>query len=89
MSSEMLPPGLRDPAKPYGTPLRAILFVKGWQTRYILILLILSLCASAAAVAMATAIGHSFEVGLAVGSYVLGIAAMLAGTLTTICALLP
>lgn len=77
-----------DAANPYGKTIYAFQLVEGWRTRYILCLIAISLVCSICVVGITTAAHQSFEVGLTVGSYVLGFATILLAVVTLFSAIL-
>ncbi|KAF2176536.1 hypothetical protein K469DRAFT_400765 [Zopfia rhizophila CBS 207.26] len=71
-----------DAANPYGKTVRAFMVLEGWHVRCLLLLVAAGLLLSICVVAIATAVGHSLEVGLTAGSYACGLASALIALFT-------
>lgn len=69
-------------AIPYSNPINAFAIEKGWHIQYILSLTAGSVIGGICVAAIASVAQHSFESGLAAGSYALGLAAILLALLT-------
>jgi hypothetical protein len=61
---------------------------EGWHVRYLLLLVATGLLLSICVVAIATAVGHSLEVGLTAGSYACGLASALIALFTFLSAVI-
>lgn len=69
-------------ANPYSNTINAFAIEKGWHIRYILSLTAATVMGGICVVAIASVAQHSFESGIAAGSYALGLVAILLALLT-------
>ncbi|KAF9701453.1 hypothetical protein EKO04_000015 [Ascochyta lentis] len=58
-----------DAANPYGQTINAFLVVEGWNVMLVLRLISIGVFLTVCIVSIATAVSHSFEIGLTAGSY--------------------
>lgn len=72
---------------PYGKIVKALLIVEGWHVRYLAALVGFSVVVSLCVVAIVTLV-KDIAIGIAVGSYTIGGAAVLLGLLTVLSSIL-
>ena len=70
----------------YGKQINGFQVIRSWHLRYLLCFFAAALVVVFSVTAAATAVTKSFEVGLSVGSYALGLAAILIAILTLLSA---
>ncbi|KAL2817782.1 hypothetical protein BJX63DRAFT_92184 [Aspergillus granulosus] len=77
-----------DAANPYGKTIYGFMIIEGWHIKHMMLLFVAGLLCSICVTAIATAVGHSLEVGFTAGSYTLGIATVFLAVMTFLSAIL-
>lgn len=77
-----------DHLRPHGRPVKALYLVDGWHLRYLFCLVAAGIVISICVIAIVTLIRHDAGVGLAAGSYTIGVAAVLLAVLSILSILL-
>lgn len=77
-----------DARRPDGKVINGFLLIEGWNLRFLLWIMMGFLLCSICIVAIVTAASHSFDAGLAAGSYAVGFGAAAVAVLTFLSAVL-